>query len=143
MSGIQRPDSGGGGGGSSTSETVTRPYTAGIAVGDAVYQKGDGSVDKSNATSTATMPVLGIVMAIDSPAPGQCMVQTSGDMFGFSGLTAGRIYLASKDPGQIIWEGDIFNPFYPLGQFGNVTQQVGIAGSSSLLSVIIHDIEEQ
>lgn len=139
MSGIFRPTTGGGGGGgSATSEIITRPYTAGVSVGDAVYQKGDGSVDKSNATSSATMPVIGIIQALDTPAVGQCAVQVSGDMFGFSGLTAGRIYIASKDPGQLVWEGDIFNAFFPVAS-GNISQQVGIAGSSGLLKIEIQD----
>lgn len=142
MSSLSGPTTGGGGGGPTTPpNTLVRVYTAGVSVLDAVYQKPDGSVDRASAVSNTTTPVLGIVLAVDSPSPGQCYVQYAGDMFGFSGLTTGQVYILSKQAGKLLWEGDIGNPNYP-NLSGNVTQQVGVAGSPNRIQIDIQDQAE-
>lgn len=133
---------GGGGGGSSVPPNVLiRPYTAGVSVGDAVYQTGAGFVDKASAVSTATTPVIGIVSQLDIPALNQCYVVYDGDIMGLSGLTAGEVFILSKQPGQLIWEGDTGNSNYP-NTHGNVVQAVGVAMSSTVLQVAVQDQEE-
>jgi|SRR5581483_2847984 len=146
MSGIFNRYGGGGGAGppgpaGPSTDLLIRTYVPGVSVYDAVYQTGTGAVDKASAVSVATTPVLGIVVGVDTPLLGQCTVQKDGDIMGFSGLTAGNIYMLSKTPGQLIWEGDTGNPAYPTAR-GNVIQAVAIAMSSSTISVAIQDQEE-
>ena len=142
MSGIIRPPtSGGGGGGGTPPATLVRNYTAGVSVLDVVYQTGTGAVAPTSAVSIATTPALGIVTQLDVPVVGSCYVQYDGDVMGFSGLTAGAVYMISKVPGQILWESDTGNAGYPTVP-GNVVQAIGIAMSPSVLQVAIQDQEE-
>lgn len=141
MSGISNQNNTGGSTPISTPNVVIRPYVAGVAVKDAVYQTLSGAVDKASAVSTATTPVLGVIVQLDTPTVGQCYVQIDGDVFGFAGLTPGNVYMLSKTPGQLLWEGDIGNPNYP-SSHGNVIQAVAIAMSSSVIAVAIQDQEE-
>ena len=123
-------------------DAVIRTYTAGVLVSDFVYQKSDGTVDKADATSIATIPAIGTVIQIDMPVAGQCVIQYDGDFNGFSGLTAGKIYLVSKSPGGIVAEDDVLNPNYPDDVF-NIQQEVGIASSATNLFVAANrDFEE-
>jgi hypothetical protein len=64
---------------------------------DAVYQDlGTPSlVFKANATSLAKSPAIGIVRAINTPNPGQCIVVHYGTVGGFTGLTIGATYYLS------------------------------------------------
>lgn len=140
MSGITRATSSGGGS-TIPSGVVVRNYVPGVSVLDAVYQTNSGSVDKASATSDATMPVLGVVTILDTPATGQCYVLTDGDAMGFSGLIAGEVYMVSLQPGQLLWEGDTSNLNYPTTH-GNVVQAVGIAKSSSVMLIAIQDQQE-
>lgn len=146
MSGLYNQNNSGGGGpgppGASTPyNTIVRSYVPGVSLRDAVYQTGSGTVDKADATSTATMPVVGFVLIMDSPLVGQCMVQIDGDISGFSGLVAGEIYIASRGAGQILYEGAVADPNYP-NVHGHVIEQVGIAMSPSTLLIDIQDQEE-
>lgn len=142
MSGISNQNNTGGGSTPiSTPNVVIRPYVAGVSVKDAVYQTLSGAVDKASAVSVATTPVLGVVVQLDTPTVGQCYVQIDGDVFGYAGLTPGNVYMLSKAPGQLLWEGDTGNPNYPTAH-GNVIQAVAIAMSSSVIAVAIQDQEE-
>lgn len=141
MSSLTGPSAGGGGGPSAPPNTLIREYVAGVSVLDVVYQKPDGTVDKASASSTSTVPALGIVLSMDTPVVGQCYVQYAGDIFGFSGLVTGRVYIISKDPGKLLWEGDIGNVNYP-NVSGNVVQQIGVAGSANRLQIDIQDQTE-
>lgn len=137
MSGLTRA-SGSGGGSSTPSNVLIRTFIAGVVVGDSVYQTVAGPVDKASAVSIATTPVLGIVSQINTPVLGSCYVQYSGDISGFVGLTAGEVYMLSKDPGKLLWESDTGNPNYPSSS-GNVVQAVGIARSATTLQIAIQD----
>ena len=123
------------------SATVTRAYFPGVVLNDAVYQRSDGQVGRASAGSETTA-AFGFVSAIDSPSPGQCRVQVTGDLAGFGGLTAGRVYIASLAAGQILWEADTLNPNYPVTP-GNIVQRVGLAASATTLLIDAnHGFEE-
>jgi hypothetical protein len=113
---------------------VTRPYAAGVAVNDFVRQRSDGVVDKADATSIATGPAIGCVVAVDTPSIGFATVRLNSDQSGFVGLTPGGNYLVSKAPGGIVREDDTLNPDYP-GAAGNFQQVVGVAASATILLV--------
>jgi len=130
-----------GGGGSGAD--LTRNYTVGVALRDAVYQKSDGTVDKADATTVATSEAfLGFVITMDSPALGQCKIRFHGDVTGFAGLTIGETYILSTSPGGIVGVTDTLNPNYPTAA-GTVVREVGHAGSASLMFVeASRDFEE-
>ena len=134
---------GGGGGGAAD---LVRIYTGGVAVRDAVYQKGDGTADKADASAVATAEAfLGFVSAIDSPGAGQCEIRFHGDLTGFAGLTPGETYILSTSPGQVVGLGDTINPNYPDATpgSGHVVREVGSAGAANRLFVETgHDFEE-
>lgn len=113
---------------------LIRPYAVGVVVGDAVYQRADGLVDKANATSDVAMPAVGIVEQLDFPAVGQAVIRYDGDSLVIPGLTTGKIYIVSTAPGLLVAEDDTGNPIYP-GAAGNIQQQIGIASGAALLFV--------
>jgi hypothetical protein len=117
--------------------TVVRPYTAGVAVLDTVYQKPDGTVDKAAANAVATSATLqGIVERLDFPSAGQCLVRWAGDLGGFAGLVPGDIYVLATNPGGIVGETDTLNPNYPNDTVsGHVMREVGYAASPTVLFV--------
>lgn len=121
---------------------VTRQYTAGVAVRDVVYQSASNTVDRASASAVSTARPLGIVRRLDEPDPGFCEVQIGGDLDGFAGLTPGKVYILSKQAGQILAEDDTGNPNYPSAS-GEVIQEIGVANtSSSLLVQALRDFEE-
>lgn len=125
----------GGGGGAAD---LVRPYTAGVVVRDAVYQKSDGKVDKADASAVATSEAfLGFVTAIDSPGLGQATIRYHGDLVGFAGLTVGETYLLSTSSGQVVGLTDTINPNYPdtTPGSGHVIREVGHAGAVNTLFV--------
>jgi hypothetical protein len=125
---------GGGGGGGGAPNTVTRTYTPGVLLRDPVYQKADGTVDRGDATSIATMPLVGVVSAIDSPSVGECEITYAGDLGGFAGLTAGKLYIMGITPGVIVADDDTANVDYP-DNAGNIVHEVGVASSATNLYV--------
>lgn len=78
----------GAGGGSSPTYTYTCPGT--VAVNDAVYLSGAGSVDKASNAGAASVPAIGLVTS--KPTATTCVVQASGKVSGLVGLTAGAYY---------------------------------------------------
>jgi hypothetical protein len=113
---------------------ISRVFTVGVVVGDAVYQKSDGSVDKASAVSLVTAPAIGFVTALNTPSPGVAEVRVAADASLFVGLTAGRLYILSKTVAGILWVGDTLNPAYPSGP-GNIVQTVGVALSATTLLI--------
>jgi hypothetical protein len=99
-------------------------------VRDAVYESaGVDTVDRANASSTATMPVIGFV--IDKPTTTTCTVQFIGPIPGFSGLTTDAQYYMDTTNGGITT-----TPPSGIGS-GKVIQKVGIAKSTTLLEVLV------
>ena len=82
------------------SETVQFPEleltcTPGTQVGDVVYISGTNACAPALATSTSTMPAIGIVHLKLSPT--LCKVTRYGELLGvFSGLVPGLTYFVSK-----------------------------------------------
>lgn len=132
----------GGGSGAGAGEVI-RSYTAGVAVGDAVYQKGDGTCDQADASAVATSEtLLGFVRLLDSPSPGQATIVFHGDMGGFSGLVTGAVYILSTNPGKIVRIGDTGNPYFPSAP-GSVMREIGHAANATTLFVeASRDFEE-
>lgn len=129
---------GGGGGGGSGPTTITRPYTPGTSLLDAVYQKSDGTVAPASAMAGSYMPCIGFVSAMDMPSAGLCSIQQDGDLSGFSGLTPAYVYVVSLNMGQLLWEGDNLNPDYPaVTAPGTIVQPVAVASSTSTINIII------
>jgi hypothetical protein len=119
------------------SSTLVRTFTAGVLLRDVVYQKSDGTVDRADASAIATGIPVGVVEAINTPTAGECLVKFAGDVGGFAGLIAGRIYILSTSPGLLVEETDTGNVNYPdltLGS-GHVIAEIGIAGSATTLFV--------
>ena len=128
-----------GGGAVDAPGKIVRTYTGGVALRDVVYQKSDGTVDKADSSAgvASTIPVVGVVSAIDSPAPGQCEITYSGDVPGFAGLTAGKVYILSTTPGGIVADDDTGSGSYPddTPGSGDVSQEIGYASSATSLFV--------
>ncbi len=122
----------------STNNYFIRNYTSGVQVGDAVYETGGGAVDRASAISAAFAPCVGFVTALDSPGAGQCTVQFSGDLSGFSGLIPGADYILSLALGQILPDSATSDPNYPVSP-GNIIQRVAVAATSTRLIVTLSD----
>jgi len=103
------------------------PCTA-VALRDAVYVRPDGIVDKADASSMATGPVIGFVSAL--PAPGTATVRYAGQLGGFAGLTPGVVYYLNAAPAPT---GSIVSP--PVDAPGYFVQRVGIAASATVLTL--------
>jgi hypothetical protein len=118
---------------------IIRNYTAGVLLRDVVYQRADGTVDRADADAgvASTIPVVGVVSAIDSPGAGQCEITYAGDVPGFAGLTTGKVYILSTTPGGIVADDDTGNGSYPdiTPGSGDVSQEVGYASSATSLFV--------
>lgn len=105
-----------------------------VAVRDAVYQVSPGNVDKANATTTSTMPVIGVVLS--KPTTTSCIIARSGELSGFSGLTGDRLYYASDAvPGGVTL-------IPPIGA-NRVVQQVGYSRNSSTLIVELGEMKKR
>lgn len=107
----------------------TKPYAcpAGVAVGDAVYITGADAVDKADASAIGTSPAFGLVRF--KPSTTECIVQSSGEMDVFAGLTAGdTYYLSASTPGGItnVTPGN-----------GETVQPLGFARNGTTLFVLI------
>lgn len=114
---------------------LVRDYTPGVLVRDAVFQKSDGKVDRTNASSISTSETfVGFVEAVDLPLAGQATIRAGGDLTGFSGLTPGAVYILSLATGSIVKLGDTLDPNYP-DSTGEIILEVGIAKSASILFV--------
>jgi hypothetical protein len=131
---------GGGGGGGGTGEIV-RTYTAGVNVGDAVYQKSDGTADLADASAVATAETfLGFVRLKDGPLPllpGQVTITFHGDLQAFTGLVTGATYVLGASPGVIVRLGNTSDPNYPntTTGSGHVMREVGHAANATTLFV--------
>ena len=116
-----------GGGGDEDTEDFF--FVPGVAVGDAVYLSSANTVDKSDAVSQATMPVIGFVKSI---AFFIATVKYSGPLGGYVGLTSGKVYFArAGTPGAIVKLGD---PGFPANS-GEVLQRLGYAKNTTTLHI--------
>lgn len=106
---------------------------ASVAVNDAIYATiVDDTVDRANATSFATAPILGFV--ISKPSAITCMVAYAGEVTGFVGLLAGEQYYIDVVNGMIT----VIVPSNP----GNIVQRIGTARNSTTLVVSLDDYTE-
>jgi hypothetical protein len=118
---------------------LVRTFVGGTLLNSVVYQTGvAGQVDRADASAVATGNPLGIVRALNSPAPGSCIVVPIGaDLGGFGGLTIGGRYILAASPGLIVLESDTGNGIYPAyltPGSGEVLASVGVANSATSLS---------
>jgi hypothetical protein len=117
---------------------IVRSFAVGVLVQDPVFQRADGFADRADASlGFGAMPVIGFVVALNDPAPGQCRIQTNGDLGGFGGLTPGGVYIMGQNPGTIVRDDDTGNGNYPdtTPASGHIMQEVGVASSATSLLV--------
>lgn len=95
-------------------------------VGNAVFESVANSVRQANASSTATMPVVGIIISKPTPTATTCTIARSGEVT-IAGLTVGQEYYASTTPGQL-------TTTVPTAT-GHVAQYVGYAKNTNTLVV--------
>jgi hypothetical protein len=123
--------------GSFTGATLisSAPFNCPITVvpGDAVYATiVNDSVDRANATSFATAPIIGFAVA--KPSGITCDVAYEGEISGFVGLLAGEQYYLDIVNGGIT----LTVPSSP----GNIVQRVGIAKNATTLVAFIESYTE-
>ena len=101
-----------------------------VAVRDFVYISGADAVDRTDATSIATAPALGIV--ISKPTGITAIVQFGdGEITGFVGLTTGARYYLATSLGAMT---DV-----PPAGSGNILQRVGRARNTTTLVLQIDE----
>ena len=103
------------------------PADPSVLVRDAVYMQASGLVNRANANSMTTAPVLGFVSAI--PAPGFATVRYAGQLGGFVGLVAGSVYYLGTPDGMITANAA------SIDFQGFVVQRVGVAASAGVLTL--------
>jgi hypothetical protein len=106
------------------------PYncSTGIAVRDAVYLSGSDTIDLAQADVVSERPVIGFVLS--KPTSTSAIVQYTGEIVGFSGLTPGATYWLSETPGQITTTA-------PITQ-GSIVQEVGWARNATTLVINVN-----
>lgn len=99
---------------------------------DRVIQ-GDSSLDPSE-------PVIGVVVAVNFPSAGQCVVRHIGVVDGFVGLVRGKVYILANNtvPGAIVRSNDNLDPTYPVSGV-DFKQIVGIARTATKLMVMVNN----
>ena len=98
-------------------------------VGDAVFENVANSVRQSNASGTANMPVIGVI--VSKPTPTTCIIARSGEVAVFVGLVVGQEYYASTTPGQLTTAVPTVT--------GQVAQYIGYARNTTTLVVQLRD----
>lgn len=106
-------------------------------VGDFVYFTGpkvgsDYQVTKVDTQLFGKMPAVGVIIA--KPAPNRAVVQFSGEVSVYSGLTPGRIYWVSAT-GQAT----VTPPSPVIGQ-KRYTQSVGVASDTNKIKLDISNV---
>lgn len=117
------------GAGISPSPTESAIYTVPLAVtvGQVVRVTTADNADVADADTTATVPVVGIV--ISKPTTTTAIVRYVGEVTGLAGLTAGSVYFLSTTAGAITAT--------PPATTGNVVQKIGVARSATVLALHI------
>ena len=120
-----------GGGGVSSSQVLSPTAflaPVGAVIGDAVFVSAADTIDRADATSIATAPVLGFIQA--KPTPTSAILAYAGELGGFGGLVPGATYFLDQVVGQITTT----PPALPgdLGT-GKVVQRVGRARNPTTL----------
>ena len=110
---------------------------AGVGVLDVVKVDplNDDTVIPADADGDPAEPAIGVVIALDVPTVGSCIVKSLGVTTGFGGLTRGKRYILSKSAGGIIAADDNINPDYPVS--GDFKQTIGVARSATELMVMV------
>jgi len=122
--------------GSSGSNTFTATFTdSSLQANDAVASIADDIVGPTDATDP-DFPVIGFVSSLNNPSPGQCQVQSTGALSGFSGLVPTKRYIISTSQGTIVEEGDT-SSIAPSEGSGQFVQVVGVAVSTTTLLIDI------
>lgn len=105
-----------------------------VSVGDWVYKTGvDNQVDRADATTIA--PVIGAVIA--KPTSTTCIIQSSGRLDGYTGLTTGdRYFIAKGSPGAMTDD-----PSSIIATSGSV-QKLAIAISATEIQIDIKQLIE-
>lgn len=97
-------------------------------VNHAVFLSAPDSALRADADDATKQPLIGFVQS--KPSPTQAVVQYSGELSGFSGLTPNATYFLSTTPGQIT---DNVSG-YPIGA---IVQKVGFAKDSTTLVIMV------
>jgi len=98
----------------------------------------DDTVVLAGADLSAAEPALGILVAIDDPAVGSCIVRSLGFVSGYPAatFTRGKRYILGRTLGTLVAADDTLNPDYPL--IGtSFKQTVGVAKSDTALMVMV------
>lgn len=127
-------------GGTSAGTFVASFTNSSLAAGDPVAVVSSDTVDQADATDP-DLPAVGICIAVDTPAAGQCTVQVTGETSVFGGLVVGEKYVLSTMSGDILAESDTGNPDYPSAS-GEFIQGLGIALTSTSLLVQMDPVIE-
>jgi hypothetical protein len=126
----QAPVSSGGGG---FSNVVGLYATSGpVSVRDVVYEVPAGGAVAQCAGTTSTAPAIGVVLAL--PIAGQALVQFIGEMGGFVGLIPGAAYFVS-----LTTLGGLQTPGPDSSNLGRISQQIGVAKSSTVLLIELQE----
>lgn len=111
----------------SSSLDIPETFTcdAGVVTGDAVYMQSDGTLNRANATSSATMPAIGLVES--KPTGTSCVVRQFGTLTGYSGLTQGDTVFVAATDGQVTTTAPTAS--------GNVVQKLGKAATTTSVTL--------
>ena len=106
---------------------------SGVALRDAVYVDSGGVIQKASADTVATTPCVGIVSV--KPTPTTCIIEHTGVVDGFSGLTPNNLLYLAATAGGVTHTA-------PSGS-ADVIQRLGLAMTASrmLVSVDLTTIE--
>jgi hypothetical protein len=106
---------------------VSLPYVCpvGVAVGEAVFLDSADAVDQAASTVVSDRPCIGIVRS--KPTPTSCVVQYSGELSVFGGLTPAATYYLSSTAGTITAT--------PPSASGEIVQEVGWARNATTLVI--------
>ncbi len=108
-------------------EVLEGSWTCTVAeqVGDVVFEAAANFARQANASSSATMPVIGAI--IQKPTATTCVIARSGEVALYAGLVVGDEYFVSTVAGQL-------TNTLPVGS-GQVVQYVGYARNTSTIVV--------
>jgi len=97
----------------------------------------DDTVILASADFSAAEPALGILIAIDDPAVGSCIVRSLGFRGGYPAATfsRGKRYIVGRTAGTLVAADDNLNPDYPLVGT-SFKQTIGVAKSDTALMVM-------
>lgn len=97
----------------------------------------DDTVILADADGDPAEPAIGVVVAINSPIAGSCIVRTVGLVSGFPGASfvRGKRYILSTVAGDLVRSDDIGAGGYPTA--GDFKQTIGVARTDTTLMAFV------